>query len=155
MNSPQKRYTSKIHTPGASSIRSISRKIDVTQHDIHTISDNDNLSPAVINAYFTLIKQVNRKDVLLGKSADKVMGFSSRMAQRIVIDKIRSSIKINIFRYDIIFFPLNYKYFWALLVINFREKTAAIYNPTKNEVPTQEILIQVFTFLSNEYQKQY
>ena len=74
-----KRSINMIHTP-ASSIVSLKRKTWVTQRDVHTISDNDNLSPAVVDAYLTIIKQANRKDVLLNKTVDKVLGFSSSLS---------------------------------------------------------------------------
>jgi len=86
---------------------------------MHTISDNDNLSPAVIDAYLTIVKQSNRKDVLLNKTVDKILGFSTSMSQRIIIEKKRSSVRVNLFRYDILLFPLKTNNFWILCVINF------------------------------------
>ena len=61
--------------------------------------------------------------------------------------------RINLFRYDVLFFPIKRPGFWALLSVNLEGKTVSIYNPTDNPIEKETILLSLFNFLSKEFTK--
>ena len=67
----------------ASDLNGFKSSTKISEIDIHAISDNGNLTSSVIDAYFSIVKQLNRKALLSNKDVDKVLMYSSSIANKI------------------------------------------------------------------------
>ena len=79
--------------------------------------------------------------------------YSTSIANKIFDNQTHPLMRINLFRYDVLFFPIKRPGFWALLSVNLEGKTVSIYNPTENPIEKETILLSLFNFLSKEFTK--
>lgn len=74
-----------------------SQRIFLSPQDLHSISDNREITAKVIDAYFLLCRQMNTKALRKCKTTDKVLYYSTRATDLIFQHKKMTYYKNNIF----------------------------------------------------------
>ncbi|KAI6171938.1 FAH family protein [Aphelenchoides besseyi] len=94
----------------------------------------------VIDAYFKLIVQRAESD----SNGLKIFAFSTYFYPKLKIhghgSVSRWTSNVNIFQYDLLFFPINDEFHWTLVVIHLRKNQIFYYDSVKFEVERQAIV---------------
>lgn len=139
--------------PQSENVLSI-RKRQLKREDLVNLKEGIDLSECLVDCYMSLLKQTNSSRLKYAPDTSKVLIGSATFSQMIFLKgREIAQPKSNIFKYDILLFPINMSY-WTLLVVDMKRMTIKLYDPIKEHKTISIIMSRLTRFIQKAASKE-
>lgn len=152
INEEQREAINKAINGGSNNEVLVSRdKLNITRSDIKTLGKDEWLNDNIINCYMNLIQE--RSNIPTEDNLPTVYTMNTHFVSRLIESGYKSverwTKRVNIFSFNIILFPVHVNNnHWALVVVDFRQKTIRYYDSMGNTNP--KVLDAIENYLKEE-----
>jgi len=125
------------------------RNRTLKRQDLVCFREQADFPVSIVDAYMSMLKQVNRTQVKKSK-ARKVLISSTSFSEAVFLEGKASAknIKTNILAYDWLLFPMQTEN-WTLLAVDLKQKAVYYYDPLKEHSQINSILTNLFNFIKD------